>query len=153
MDAVIKEGAAVADFKLIFFNNGLHSLSWTPEKATDQQIADTTRAIVRGFKTGAPQAKLFWIATTPHTARRSDPSKPVDALGDKNPVVLRINRIAQDVMKEEGVEVIDMYTPFAAKLELAAGDEYHWSSPAYKMIADAVVAKTNEVLSLKNEGK
>jgi lysophospholipase L1-like esterase len=153
VDSLIKEGAAVADFKFIFFNNGLHSLSWTPEKATDEQIADTTRAIVRGFKTGAPQAKLFWIATTPHTARRSDPSKPVDALGDKNPVVLRINRIAQDVMKEEGVEVIDMYTPFAAKLELAAGDEYHWSSPAYKMIADAIVAKVNEALALKNDGK
>jgi hypothetical protein len=74
-------------------------------------------------------------------------------LGDKNPVVLRINRIAQDVMKEEGVEVIDMYTPFAAKLELAAGDEYHWSSPAYKMIADAIVAKVNEALALKNDGK
>jgi hypothetical protein len=56
-------------------------------------------------------------------------------------------------MKEEGVEVIDMYTPFAAKLELAAGDEYHWSSPAYKMIADAIVAKVNEALALKNDGK
>lgn len=150
VDAVIHQGAAVADFKLVFFNNGLHSLSWTPEKATDEQIADTTRAIVRGFKTGAPQAKLFWIATTPHTARRSAPDKPVDALGEKNAVVLRINRIAEQVMKEEGVGILDMYTPFAAKLELAAGDEYHWSSPAYKMISDAIVAKTHEVLKLES---
>jgi hypothetical protein len=152
-DRVIKEGASVADFDLVFFNNGLHSLAWTPEKATDEQIADTTRAIVRGFKTGAPRAKLFWIATTPHTARRTDPGKPVDALGEKNPIVLRINRIAEQVMKEEGVEVIDVYTPFAAKLELAAGDEYHWSSPAYKMISDTILAKTNEVLGLKSDGK
>jgi hypothetical protein len=149
VDAVIEQGASVADFKLIFFNNGLHSLSWTPEKAADEQIADTTRAIVRGFKKGAPQAKLFWIATTPHTSRRSDPSKPVDSLGEKNPVVLRINRIAEQVMKDEGVDVIDMYTPFAAHLELAAGDEYHWSAPAYKMISDAIVSKTFEVLNLQ----
>jgi lysophospholipase L1-like esterase len=149
VDALIKQGASVADFDLIFFNNGLHSLSWTPEKATDQQIIDTTRAIVRGFKTGAPRAKLFWIATTPQTARRSEPSKPVTALGDKNPVVLRINRLAEQVMKEEGIEVIDMYSPLAARLDLAAGDEYHWSAPAYKMIADAIVAKTNEVLKGK----
>lgn len=148
VDALIKQGAAIADFKVIFFNNGLHSLSWTPEKATDQQIIDTQRAIVRGFKTGAPQAKLFWIATTPHTARRSEPGKPVDALGDKNPVVQRINRLSEQVMKEEGVEIIDMYTPLAAKLDLAAGDEYHWSGPAYKMISDAIVAKTTEVLKL-----
>ena len=153
VDALIKQGAAIADFKLIFFNNGLHSLSWTPEKATDQQVIDTQRAIVRGFKAGAPQAKLFWIATTPHTARHSEPGKPVDALGDKNPVVLRINRLSEQVMKEEGVEVIDMYTPLAAKLELAAGDEYHWSGPAYKMISDAIVAKTNEVLKLNGASK
>jgi hypothetical protein len=153
VDALIQQGAAVADFQLIFFNNGLHSLSWTPEKATDEQIAETTRAIVRGFKKGAPQAKLFWISTTPHTARRAEPGKPVDALGDKNPVVLRINRIAEQVMRDEGVGVIDMYTPFAAKLELAAGDEYHWFGPAYKMISDAIVAKTHEVLRIKPDGK
>ncbi len=149
VDGVISQGASVADFKAIFFNNGLHSLSWTPEKATDQQVIDTTRAIVRGFKTGAPKAKLFWIATTPHTARRTEPGKPVTAFGDKNPVVLRINRLAEQVMKEEGVEIIDVYTPLAAKLELAAGDEYHWSSPAYKIISDAIVGKTNDVLKIK----
>ena len=149
VDGLIKQAASVADFDLVFFNNGLHSLSWTPEKATDQQIIDTTRAIVRGFKTGAPKAKLFWIATTPHTARRTEPGKPVTALGDKNPIVLRINRLAEQVMKEEGIEVIDMYTPLAARLDLAAGDEYHWSGPAYKIIADAIVAKTNEALKLK----
>ena len=153
VDELIKQGASIADFNLIFFNNGLHSLSWTPEKATDQQIIDTQRAIVRGFKAGAPRAKLFWIATTPHTARRSESGKPVDALGDKNPVVLRINRLSEQVMKEEGVEVIDMYTPLAARLELAAGDEFHWSGPAYKMISDAIAAKTNEALNLKPAGK
>jgi hypothetical protein len=105
---------------------------------------------VRGFKTGAPNAKLFWISTTPHTARRSEPGKPVDALGDKNPVVLRINRIAEQVMKAEAVEVIDMYTPFAARLDLAAGDEYHWSSPAYKMISDAILEKAGEVLRMES---
>jgi lysophospholipase L1-like esterase len=68
-------------------------------------------------------------------------------------VVLRINRIAEQVMKEEGVEVIDMYTPFAARLDLAAGDEYHWSAPAYKMISEAIVSKTHELLRLKNDGK
>ncbi len=52
-----------------------------------------------------------------------------------------------------GVEVIDMYTPLAAKLELAAGDEHHWSGPAYKMISEAIVAKTNEALKPKSASK
>lgn len=51
-------------------------------------------------------------------------------------------------MKEEGVEVIDAYTPLAARLDLAAGDEYHWYGPAYKIISDAVVQKTEEALGL-----
>ncbi len=151
VDAVIQQGASVADFQCVFFNNGLHSLSWTPDKATDEQIADTTRAIVRGFRNGAPRAKLFWISTTPHTARRTDPSKPVDTLGEKNPIVLRINRIAEQVMKEEKIEVIDAYTPLAARLDLAAGDEYHWSSPAYKIMSDAICGKTRSVLNLASE--
>jgi hypothetical protein len=148
VDAVIQQGASVADFQCVFFNNGLHSLSWTPDKASDEQVADTTRAIVRGFKRGAPRAKLFWVSTTPHTARRTETGKPVEALGEKNPVVLRINRIAETVMKEEGVEVIDAYTPLAARLDLAAGDEYHWSSPAYKILSDAIVQKTEQTLGL-----
>jgi hypothetical protein len=153
VDALLQKGAAVADFDCVFFNNGLHSLSWTPDKVTDEQIADTTRAIVRGFKTGAPRAKLFWISTTPHTARRSEGAKAVEALGEKNPIVLRINRIAEAIMKDEKVEVIDAYTPLAARLDLAAGDEYHWSSPAYKMVSDAIVAKTFETLHLPVNGK
>ena len=149
--SLLQEGSAIANFKIIFFNNGLHSLSWTPEKATDQQIAETTRSLVRGFKAGAPQAKLVWLTTTPHCAARPAPGKPVEALGDKNPVVLRINRIAAQVMKEEGVEVIDVYTPLAARLDLSGGDQFHWSGPAYKTIADAVASKTLEVLKLNGK--
>jgi len=65
-------------------------------------------------------------------------------------VVLRINRLAEAVRKEEGVEVIDMYTPLAARLDLAPGDEYHWSSPAYQIISHAIVVKTKETLKLND---
>jgi hypothetical protein len=54
-------------------------------------------------------------------------------------------------MKEENIECLDMYTPLAARLDLAAGDEYHWSGPAYKIIADAITTKTFEVLQQKNK--
>jgi hypothetical protein len=97
---------------------------------------------VRGFREGAPQARLFWLATTPHCARPPAPGEPVAALGDKNDVVLRINRIAAEVMREEGVEVIDVYTPLAARLDLSAGDEYHWHGPALELIAKAVADRT-----------
>jgi len=125
-------------------------LSWTEEKATDQQISDTTRAIVRGFKTGAPQDQtILDLHDSAHgpplrawqtgrgsrrQKRRCPPNRPRRRTGNE----------------EEGVEVMrGMYTPLAARLDLAAGDEYHWSSPAYKMISDAIVTKTMEFLNLK----
>lgn len=150
--SLIETGAASADYDIVFFNNGLHSLHWTPEKATDEQIINTTRALLRGFRAGAPQAKLVWIHTTPHTDKRPAPGKPVEALGDKNDIVLRLNRLAAEVMAEEGVEIIDMYAPLAARLDLASGDGYHWSSPAYEMIAEAVAAKTMDALDTEQGG-
>ncbi len=62
-------------------------------------------------------------------------------------MVLGINRIAAEVMREEGVEVIDVYTPLAARLDLSAGDEYHWHGPAVELIAKAVADRALEVVA------
>lgn len=132
--------ATLAKYDMIVFNNGLHSLHWTPEKVTDAQIEKVTRAIVHAFRKGAPQAKLVWLSTTPHTAKKG-PDGKVSALGEKNPIVLRINRIAAKVMKEEKVDMIDGYALLADHLDLAAGDQYHWKGGAYSILAEAVADK------------
>lgn len=142
------EAAGNRQYDMIFFNNGLHSLHWTPDKVTDEQIYERTRDIVRSFRAGSPHAKLYWLTTTPHTAKRPAPGQPVEALGELNDVVLRINRIAEQVMRDENVEIIDVYTPLAAHLELAGGDGYHWNGKAYEMIAGAVSAKAEVYLHL-----
>lgn len=143
------EAAGNRQYAMIFFNNGLHSLHWTPDQVSDEEIANRTRDIVRSFRAGSPNARLFWLTTTPHTAQRPAPGKPVEALGELNPIVLRINRIAERVMKEEGVEIIDVYSPLAKRLDLANGDGYHWNSQACQIIADAVAAKTREGLKIQ----
>lgn len=129
--------AKLARYDMIVFNNGLHALHWTPEKVSDAQIADVTRAMVRAFRKGAPQAKLVWLSTTPHTARKG-PDGKVAGLGELNDIVLRINRIAEAVMKEEKVDIIDGYGLLADRLEWASGDQYHWKAPAYDTLAAAV---------------
>ena len=129
---------------MIVFNNGLHSVHWTPEKATDEQIEGVTRAMVRAFRKGAPQAKLVWLSTTPHTAKKGTDGK-VSATGDLDPIVQRINRIAAKVMKDEGVDVIDGYGLLIRHLDLATGDQYHWMSPAYEILAKAIAEKFRAV--------
>lgn len=96
------------------------------------------RSSAKCFKTGAPQAKIFYLITTPHTAPKPDGNKPVDDLGDKNDVVIRLNTISGRVMKEENIEIIDAYDLLAKKLELAGGDGYHWSRPGYEMITSGI---------------
>ena len=135
--------ATLAKYDMIVFNNGLHSLHWTPDKATDAQIEGVTRAIVRAFKTGAPQAKLVWLSTTPHTAKRGADGK-VSGVGEKNAIVQRINTIAAKVMKEENVDVIDGYGLLIGHLDLASGDQYHWRGPAYEILARAIAEKFRE---------
>jgi hypothetical protein len=140
--AAFEAAAGVAPFDVIVFNNGLHSLSWSPEKVTDAQIEAVVRNMIRAFRSGAPKAKLVWAATTPHTAK----GRPVTGMGDLNPVVLRINALAEKVIKEEGVESVDLYDLLKDRLDLAAGDQYHWSGDAYQLIAEALQKKCDALL-------
>jgi len=146
-----KEAAAAGPYDILFINNGLHSLHWTPDTVSDEAVATTTRNIVRSFKAGAPQARIIWLQTTPHTAMPPAPGQKVNALGEKNDSVLRLNRIASTVMKEEGVEIIDLYDSLKDKLDLAAGDQYHWSAEGTAVIVKQVENKTLELL--KENGK
>jgi lysophospholipase L1-like esterase len=134
--------ASVAPFDVIIFNNGLHSLHWSPDKVTDAQIEAVARNMVHAFRKGAPKARLIWAATTPHTAK----GKPVTSLGDLNPIVIRINTLAEKVMKAEGVDIVDLYALLKDRLNLAAGDQYHWSGDAYQLIAEALQKKCDAIL-------
>lgn len=133
-EAAFVAAAGAAPFDVILFNNGLHSLSWTPEKATDAQVQDVVRNMIRAFRKGAPKARLIWASTTPHTAK----GRPVAGLGELNPVVVRINTLAAQVLRDEGVESVDLYALLKDRLDLAAGDQYHWSGEAYQLIAEAL---------------
>ncbi len=146
-----RTAAASAQYDVIVFNNGLHSLHWTPDKVSDEQIYITYTQMLKGFQAGAPHAKIYYMLTTPHTERQTDKKIPVQKFGDKNPMVIRLNRIAEKVMKDNNIEIIDAYSPLAAHLQWAVGDQYHWNSEAREMLADMVMQKTFE--ALKNTKK
>ena len=144
-NAAFEAAAGVAPFDVIVFNNGLHSLSWTPEKVTDAQIEAVVRNMIRAFRKGAPKARLVWAATTPHTAK----GRPVTSVGELNPIVVRINTLADKIIKEEGVESVDLYALLKDRLDLAAGDQCHWSGDAYQLIAEALQKKCEALLQNK----
>jgi hypothetical protein len=148
-EQALTEMAGRYKFDAIVFNNGLHSLGWTPDKVSDALVLERMQKLTRCFKNGAPQAKIFYLMTTPHTAARPAPDKPVSALGDKNDVVLRLNTLSAQVMKQEGIEVIDAYALLAAHLDLAAGDNYHWQTPAYQLLTQEIASRVLPVVGKK----
>ncbi len=140
-EQALTEMAGRFKFDAVVFNNGLHSLGWTPDKVSDALVLERMHKLTRCFKKGAPQAKLFYLMTTPHTAARPASDKPVTSFGDKNDVVLRLNTLSSQVMKQESIEVIDAYALLAAHLELAVGDNYHWQGPAYQMLSQEIAGR------------
>jgi len=134
----LTEMAGRFKFDAVVFNNGLHSLTWTPEKVSDEIVHKRYADLADCFVTGSPEAKIFYLMTTPYTAPNPVPDKPVESLGDKNDVVIRLNQISAQVMQEKGIELIDVYSILEKRLELAAGDRYHWKGNAYKIISGEI---------------
>jgi hypothetical protein len=66
-------------------------------------------------------------------------TKPVAVDPEFNSLIVERNRIALKVMQENNVPVADYYTILAAKLDLAAGDRFHWTKPAYGLLAQCAV--------------
>ena len=143
-NAVREAVEACRPLDMIVFNNGLHSLHKTWQKATDEQIREVYRQLVATCRKAAPEAKLVYLNTTPHTARKNAQGR-VESLGDLDYMVVRLNRLAGEVMESERVPQIDAYRMLERQLSLAAGDCFHWKKEAYSKIADSIRRKFGEL--------
>ncbi len=60
--------------------------------------------------------------------------------------------MAAKVMTELKVPINDFYALLVDKRELARGDAFHWTGPAYKLLADQTVKSIQHALeSAKND--
>jgi len=93
------------------------------------------KAYVEVIKAKLPKAKIIWASSTPVTAK----GKPTELDPAINPTIVEHNRMAAKVMAEMNVPVNDFYSPLANKLNMARGDQFHWTAPAYDLLAKTVV--------------
>ena len=133
----LQEMAGRFPFDIIIFNNGLHSLHWTPEKVSDELVYKRMQDLALCFKQGSPKAKVFYLLTTPFTKK----GKPVTGLDPVNELIIRLNTISSKVMKDEGIEIIDIYSPLVKRLDLARGDKYHWNNAGAKLMSETILKK------------
>ena len=50
--------------------------------------------------------------------------------------------------QENQIPIADYYGSLVTNLDLAAGDRFHWTEPAYELLAQEAVARIAEALDL-----
>lgn len=139
MQAILAEHA----YDAILFNDiGLHA--WTPGRIPEGQYEPLTRAHLANLRKFAPKAKLIFATTTPMTTK----TRPITLDPEFNPLIVERNQIAARVMAENHVPVADYYGVLATKLELAAGDRFHWTKPAYELLAQCAATYIAQALGI-----
>jgi lysophospholipase L1-like esterase len=130
-------------YDVILFNDiGLHA--WTPGRIPEGQYEPLMRAHLANLRKFAPKAKLIFATTTPMTTK----TKPIALDPEFNPLIVERNQIGAKIMQENQVPIADFYGILVAKLDLAVGDRFHWTKPAYELLARDAACRVAEALAL-----
>lgn len=121
---------------VIHFNFGLHDAKFASEttlRTSREQYAENLRKLVMQMKTTG--AKLIFATTTPvPNGGVLSPTRKFDNIEERN-------RIAVQVMREEGVVVDDLYQAVLPVQEkVGRPNDVHYSPEGYKVLATAVAA-------------
>jgi len=146
-DAVNKALAKVLDhgpYDVVHFNIGLHG--WQEGRIKPSEFKLLTRAYVAVFTSRLPDARLIWASSTPVTIK----NKPLELDPQINPIIVEDNRLAAEVMAETGVPINNFYGLLVDKRELARGDQFHWTEPAYEILGHQASQSIRD--ALKNSG-
>ncbi|MDZ4401710.1 SGNH/GDSL hydrolase family protein [Prosthecobacter sp.] len=121
---------------VIHFNFGLHDAKYaseTTQRATREQYAANLRTLITQMK--ATGAKLIFATTTPvPKGGVLSPTRKFDSIEERN-------KIATQLMQEQGVAIDDLYSvmlPVMAKV--GRENDVHFAPEGYEVLAKAVVA-------------
>lgn len=133
LNKLLAEVLAHGPYDVVHFNMGLHG--WQEGRIKPGTFEPLTKAYVEVLKNRLPKARLIWASSTPVTVQ----GKPTELEPDINPIIIGHNRMAAKVMAEMNVPVNDFYSLLVNNRDLARGDRFHWTAPAYELLAKAVV--------------
>lgn len=128
-------------YDVIVYNNGLHSLGWQEGYVDEKSVLDHYRSAIDVMREAAPQAKVVFLNTTPVFMRKATGEMELDERDGRNKTVRYLNRLAGRVMKEKGVDVIDVYSELENRNDLIGGDGVHWKPAGCALIAQRVYEK------------
>lgn len=129
-------------YDIVHINVGLHGFQ--EGRIKEGTFEPLTQKFIEILRQKNPQVVIIWANTTPVTRK--------DMPGELDPVInstiLQHNQMAANVMTKMNVPTNDFYSLLINHLDLAKGDQFHWTAPAYKILGDAAAASILTKLSL-----
>jgi hypothetical protein len=145
----LKGYLAATHYDVIHFNHGLHGFGNRIPKGKYGELLEN---YLVEMQKAAPDAKIIWCATTP--VNKQGDNAVLDP--ERNPVVVKRNAIAAEIMKKHDVPVTDLYSLVVNKPELRAGpkDQYHYNAKGTKLEGEYIADVLEKALAtLKKEDK
>lgn len=133
---------ALADYPIdyIYFNNGLHGLT-----SSDGEYRRGLEELIQFLRTNT-RARLYWRSSTPITVAGS-PEKLDEA---QNAVVIRRNRIAQEVMVKHHIPTDDLYAVMLNHPEYSAKDGFHYNDVGVAAQVEHIAAFLKEAFASRH---
>jgi lysophospholipase L1-like esterase len=125
-------------FAVIHFNNGLHGWGYTEE-----QYKDGLLRLMETFEKHAPDAKLIWATTTP-VRESNDLAK----ISERTERVKARNKIAAEIMQEQGIPTNDLYGLVEQYPDWRSGDGVHFNAKGKVSQAAAVAENVLKCLRI-----
>jgi len=128
-DLLAKVLDAAGPYDLVHWNTGLHGHGG---RVKSREYDPLTREFLAIIRKKSPHAKIIWASITPVTVKKNpgllDPVINAD--------ILEQNRKADLIMRDQGIPTEDFYALLVdRRRELAVGDGFHWTAPAYSLLA------------------
>jgi hypothetical protein len=122
-------------YDVIHFNeSGLHA--WVKGRVPEGRYGPLFGEAVAVLRAGSPKARLIWASNTPATVDK----KPGVLDQELEKIITDMNTAARAVAEKEGLAIDDLHALMADKLNLAAGDRWHWNGKGTTAQAEAVTA-------------
>ena len=144
---LLAEVLAHGPYDVVHVNIGLHG--WPKGRIKEGTFEPLTKAYMEIIRAKMPTAKIIWASSTPVTVK----GKPTELDPEINATMIDHNRMAAKVMEDLKIPMNDFYGLLVNKLELARGDQFHWKSEAYAILAQCAIESILRELGLTPQSK
>lgn len=122
-------GDPLIKYDKIYFNFGLHGFHIPTE--VYGQLLDR---LVKRLK--EEKAELCFMLSTPMVNPEND-----DTIGKQIELVKERNRTAEKVMKDNGIEVLDLYSAVVGKEGIRVADPYHYNQNGIEILSSVIAER------------